>query len=240
MGAVSLAGAILRMASRPSVQALAFLQERPHLTDIAGPAPFLLADLEERFATVRRREKPALGVAVAGLLFAIPFVLAAAVPALDSLVAVCLPLPIWLVALRIAERRHDGLRKGIGLVCPSCRVVLEDVVLYLGRCTSCGLQLLAPSDRRPMTTSPITTGSPLRNAVGTVVLIALVAWSLDHISDVMPSHRDRGDKPSFVASYWWVMLLAALLTAWLWRAWRRASRASARSTDADEHQGPAA
>ncbi len=228
------------MASRPSVQALAFLHQRPHLTNTAGSAPFRLADLEERFASVRRREKPALGVAVAGLFFAIPFVLAAAVPALDSLVAVCLPLPIWLVALRMAERRHDGLRKAMGLGCPNCRVVLEEVVLYLGRCTSCGFQLLAPSDRRPMTTSPITTGSPLRNAVGAVVLIALVAWSLNQISGVMPSHRDGGGKPSFVASYWWVMLVAALLTVWLWRAWRRARRASLRSTDAGEHQAPAA
>src|SRR5438034_3887845 len=107
----------------------------------------------------------------------------------------------------MAERRHDGLRKAMGLGCPNCRVVLEEVVLYLGRCTSCGFQLLAPSDRRPMTTSPITTGSPLRNAVGAVVLIALVAWSLNQISGVMPSHRDGGGKPSFVASYWWVMLV---------------------------------
>ena len=228
------------MAFRPSVQALALLHQRPHLTDTAGSAPFRLADLEERFASVRRREKPALAVAVAGLLFAIPFVLAAAVPALDSLVAVCLPLPIWLVALRMAERRHDGLRKGIGLVCPNCRVVFEEVVLYLGRCMSRGFQLLALLDRRPMTTSPITTGSPLRNAVGTVVLIALLAWSLNQLSGVMPSHRDGGGKPSFVASYWWVMLVAALLTVWLWRAWRRASRASLRSSDADEHRGPAA
>jgi hypothetical protein len=102
--------------------------------------------------------------------------------------AIYVTVLIGSAALLLWQRRHLHLTRDVGLVCPLCGAEQSMALPYLGHCPSCQAVLLARSDRRPMPKSPIADGSVLRNVIGAVVLIVLLAWSLYELARVI-RHR---------------------------------------------------
>jgi len=141
--------------------------------------------MEARFAALRRREKPLAGLALVSVAVGAPFVLAALIPDLSARLAMYVAAALALVALTVLQRRREGLLREIGLVCPRCGATQAADLLYLGRCPSCQMQLLDRAELQAMPKAAITEGSPLRNAIGLVVLLGLMAWSLYHVVRVL-------------------------------------------------------
>src|SRR6185437_13273677 len=120
------------------------------------PVPWHRADVERAFQELQRIERPWVLV------------------------------PIGIVALSVWQRRHQRLAREVGLTCPRCGAGQSIELLYRGYCPRCWARLLDRATLRPMPKSPLTEGSPVRNAIELIVLLGLIAWLLYHAVQMGP------------------------------------------------------
>ncbi len=95
-----------------------------------------------------------------------------------------------LLALNIWRLRHDRAVKELGLKCPSCGSEQLPALLYQGQCEKCRSWLLHPKELDPWPASRITPGSPLRNAIGLIVLFSLTGWMIYQTNRLHRSNRE--------------------------------------------------
>jgi hypothetical protein len=150
------------------------------------PAPWHQADVERRFKELQRIDRPWVGIAILIALIAMPLVGPAVIPDLDATLVFFAVTPIAIWVLWKGQQRRQRLARGLGLTCPRCGAGQSIELLYRGYCSQCWARLLDRAGLRPMPKSLVSEGSPLRNAIGLIVLLALIAWSLYHVVQMGP------------------------------------------------------
>jgi len=160
-------------------------------TPTSGPpsdesAPWHRVDVERAFQELQRIERPWVLIPMIVALIATPFVAAVAFPDVNTSLVVFVVAPIGIVALSVWQRRHQRLAREVGLTCPRCGAGQSIELLYRGYCPRCWARLLDRATLRPMPKSPLTEGSPVRNAIELIVLLGLIAWLLYHAVQMGP------------------------------------------------------
>jgi len=154
------------------------------------PTPWRAADVTARLAVLKRRGRPWLGSTLAVALAAAPFVVPTLVPALTSRAVLYIDAALAFLVLTIWRLRHDRVVQEAGLKCPACGAEQTAALLYKGQCEQCSTWLLHPNELDPWPASRITSGSPVRNAIGVIVLLSLMAWGIKQTSRLIRSNRE--------------------------------------------------
>ncbi len=78
----------------------------------------------------------------------------------------------------------------LGLKCPSCGSEQTATLLYKGQCDRCKTWLLHPNELQAWPAPLVTTGSPLRNTIGLIILFSLTAWGIQQTVRLIRSNRE--------------------------------------------------
>ena len=146
--------------------------------------------MRARFAVLKRREKPWFGLTLAIVAFAAPFVVPRFVEGVTTMGALYVAAALAFLALTIWRLRHDRVVQELGLKCPSCGFEQLPALLYQGQCQKCRTWLLHPNELDPWPAARITAGSPLRNAIGLIVLFSLTGWGVYETSRLLRTNRE--------------------------------------------------
>lgn len=154
-----------------------------------APTPWRAAEVRGRFALLKRRSHPWLGTIIFVALFAAPFVVPQLVLGVTSRGMLYIDAALAFLVLSVWRLRHDRAVQEVGLKCPACGSEQTAAILYKGECDRCSVWLIHPNELQPWPKSHITEGSPVRNAVGLVVLIGLTVWGIQQTARLVRRNR---------------------------------------------------
>lgn len=154
------------------------------------PTPWRAADVAARFALLRRRERRAFGILLAALLFGAVFIIPRFVPEISYRGALYIAAFVGFAVLSLWRLRHVRIVRDRHLNCPLCNGEQTPALVYDGKCSDCHAWLLHPNELQPAPPSPVTAGSPLRNAVGQVVLLGLTWWGIAQTARLVARNRE--------------------------------------------------
>ena len=155
-----------------------------------APTPLRADQVRSRLDALRHRQHPVLGVALAVVLFGALFVVPKTIPDVSMRAVLYIDAVVAFLILSIWRLRDLKNIREIGLTCPLCGDELTRLLLYEGRCQKCDAWLVHPNELEAAPAPLVTAGSPLRNAVGLVVLISLFVWGGYHFARLMRETRD--------------------------------------------------